>query len=73
MLPSCTTRACLSRSGEEAGVDHPAFKCIYQSTVDQIFMVKLSKFSKIITTKSIFSVQNRQIAPVFSPAKLSCS
>lgn len=73
MLPSCTTQAFLSRSGEEAGVSHPAFKCIYQSTVDQIFMLKPSKFSKITSTKNIFSVRNRQIAAVFSPAKLSCS
>lgn len=61
VLPSCTTQALLPRSEEEAAVNHPAFESIYHCTTDQVFMLKLSKFSKIIATNNMFSVQSTHV------------
>lgn len=61
LWPTCTTQALLSRSEEEAAANHPAFECRYHRTIDQVFMMKLSKFSGVIATDNMSSVQNMHV------------
>jgi len=60
MLPSCTTQAHLSRSREEAAVNHPPFQWMYHCTA-VVFVLKLSEFPKIIATTNTFSLQNMHV------------